>query len=85
MEEGNVLYVDSPVTVSSCCPPCYTMWLTVYESLHEVGVEADGVTDMRRYTWAVSRSDGAIQDRGRLSEHAVHLHGYVTPPVLADS
>lgn len=60
MEEGNVQYVDSPVTVS---------WLSPIDRRG-----ADG-SDMRGYTWTVFRSDGVVQCGGDVSRDELYLHG----------
>lgn len=63
MEEGNVQYVDSPVTVS--CPDGRAAFLLT-------------LPDLWRYTWSVFRSYGAVQDWRILPRDKLHLYGYVS-------
>ena len=65
IEEGNVLYVDSPVTVG-----------LVLEAMRMTCAPAElDNSDMRRYTRSVLRLDGAVQSWRIMSGNRLRLHG----------
>jgi hypothetical protein len=72
MEEANVQYVDSPVTVR-------------HKSLRHFSatpgeLRKELISDMRRYPWPILRLDGAVQDWWILPRNKLRLHGLVDFP-----
>ena len=80
IEEGNVQLVDSPVTVRvrPLTPPDrpYSLsepFLTILATF----LSRRCHSDLRRHSWAIFRSNGAVQDGRFLSRDKLSVHGYV--------
>ena len=80
IEEGNVQLVDSPVTVRvrPLTPPArpYSLsepFLTILATF----LSRRCHSDLRRHSWAIFRSNGAVQDGRFLSRDKLSVHGYV--------